>query len=251
MNRITKYAVTAIASIVICVPQIARAADTYVLNVWDWTDGNASILSTDGSVIYHAGVWAEKGVKRTEIYLDGQVVQTCNYWPGTGNKDCWKEISGQDKIPGTSMFVNAKILDYKGQEKWTDGKTIEIVQGQTTEPEPEPEPDATTPDATTPVPVLNVWDWTDGNASILSTDGSVIYHAGVWAEKGVKKTEIYVDGEVVQTCKYWPGTGNKDCWKEISGQDKIPGTSMFVNARVIDYKDQEKWTDGKTIEIVQ
>jgi hypothetical protein len=247
MNRITKYAVTAIASIVICVPQIASAADTYILNVWDWTDGDVTTLSTDGSVIYHAGVWAEKGVKKTQIYLDGQVVQTCNYWPGTGNKDCWKEIKGQNMIPGTSIFVNAHIIDYKNQEKWTEGKTIQIVQGETTEPDPEPEPE----DPSAPSYELNVWDWTTDNATTLSTDGSVIYHAGVWAEKGVKKTQIYLDGQVVQTCNYWPGTGNKDCWKEIEGINRTPGTSIFVNAHIIDYKNQEKWTEGKTIQIIQ
>ncbi len=218
----------------------------YVVNVWDWTDDYVKTLSTDSTLAYHAGAWAEKGLKRITMYVDGVEGYSCTYWPGTGNKECWTEIDGRGRTAGSTVFVNALVRDNKGQEVWTKGVTIAVTQGAAAPSDPNPAPDATTSDATY---ALNVWDWTDDDVTSIATNENVKYHAGAWAEKGLKRIIMHVDGVATYTCNYFPGTGNKECWTAINTQGRVAGSTVFVNALVIDNKNQESWTVGKTITI--
>jgi hypothetical protein len=225
------------------------AQTTYVVNVWDWTDDDITSIATDGSVKYHAGVWAEKGIKKIIMYVDNQKVYTCTYWPGSGNQECWTTINGQSQTPGSTVLVNALVIDNKGQEVWTEGKTITIESGSG---DPAPTPNETPDNDSTPLAyALNVWDWTDDELITLSANGTLVYHAGAWAETGLRKIILYVDNQEAYTCTYFPGTGNQECWTTIHGQSYTPGTSIYVNALVRDAKNQEVWTEGKTITITQ
>jgi hypothetical protein len=221
-----------------------------LVNVWDWTDGDALTVATDGTLKYHAGAWAEAGLKKITMYVDGTEGYTCSYWPAaTNNRECWTEINGQGRNVGGTVFVNALVRDKDGQEVWTEGRTITVTQGAEAPGETPNDPPTETPEEGNGA--MNVWDWTDGNLTNVSTQSTLVYHAGAWAEDGLRKIIIYVDNEPEFACTYYPGTGNKECWTTLKGRDYAPGTNLYVNAKVRDKNGQEVWTNGMTITVTQ
>ncbi|MBD3251172.1 hypothetical protein GF380_01735, partial [Candidatus Uhrbacteria bacterium] len=236
---------------------------------WEWMTPYITEMRTGEQVTYHIGSWDEDGIKQIELYVNGEALQSCVHG-GSENAECSITVIA-DAYPGDiDIFMNAKITDNSDRYTWSNGMTVHRVgtgydpvdvsendpnDGNAYEyPEPTPAPTPTpTPDPTPEqeATAFSAWDYVDQDKTTVPVDGEAVFHAGAWAEKGVKRIEILANGTVIKTCTPWPGTGNQDCWKAIKGQDYTNGASIFVNAHVWDFSGQDQWTEGVTLTVTE
>ncbi len=223
----------------------SNTGDTHSPTAWHWLDPQKTSITTNETVRYWAEAWDNTGIKSMTHYVNGKPEYTCNYWPGTGNQKCWIEIAGRAHPAGSTFFVNTLVKDFAGNETWTHGETITITQG-TIQTAANPEPTQTSISA--PTPAFETWSYLSGPAAVMSGTKTT-YVAAAWAEKGIRRITMYVNGKAQYPCTYWPGTGNQECRFDIIGSNYPSGTSVSINALVTDFANQDKWTELATIPV--
>lgn len=205
-----------------------------------WFDGDGT-LDPGETFTFRTESYATDGLEDVTIYVNGSAVQTCDFTKAEGTLRCDRLISHDNQTDGTVIRAQSRARDVNGKTDWSEERTVVINTPS--------DNDSDDSDNDSESYALNVWDWVEPTVTSIALGERTRYHAGVWAEKGVKTVTLYVNGAAEKTCSYWPGTGNKDCWVELDAWNYPQDTDVFVNALVRDFKGQEKWTDGKTIHI--
>jgi hypothetical protein len=212
------------------------------VHITGWVDGDG-ILDPDETIVYHTESRADQGVDFVEIYVDNEPAHSCRYNASRGTMRCDHSVYHQGQPDNTKIRLKAKAIDADGNVDWSDESVITVRTPRT---EPDDDGDDETYD-------MSAWDWLEPDQTTITygyhVGNRVEYHAGAWAEAGVQSITIYVDGNAERKCSYWPGEGNKDCWVEIDAWNYTPGTEVSMNALVVDFEGNQKWTDGKQLTI--
>jgi hypothetical protein len=156
------------------------------MNVWDWLEPNKTQIELHEEVMYHPQAWAEAGVEQISVYANDELVRECNYATGSGDKDCWVQLNGADYALGSNVFVNARVRDFDGQTRWTNGKTVHINDDGTVHDEDDDRPGT-----------LDVWSDRDSG---IANDQQITVHANGSDPDGIGSMEVYVNAELVKTC---------------------------------------------------
>ncbi|MFA5935592.1 MAG: Ig-like domain-containing protein [Patescibacteria group bacterium] len=200
-------------------------------SVWAWSSPEASTLATNANVTFSVGANDPDGISKIEMYVNGSVWNTCNLNTAFGNRECTVTLNGSSFAVGTDVFVNARVTDIYGNTAWSASRTYRVASATN--------PTATnTPSAT--------WIWSTPEVSSLSVGQTATFNIGAWDANGLKRTQIWVNGQLKRTCTFNNVVGNRDCSYVIRANDYPRGTQVFVNARVEDSTGAVTWSSAKT-----
>lgn len=210
------------------------------VSAWGWFE-ETDALDRNEETIFHGEAWAERGLGKIEVYINDSLKRTCNFSTAYGNQGCTFTVRANDYAAGTTLSAKVRATDVNGATVYGATKTVYVSTSSVTNPPAE------TPSQKTGE--VSAWEWTDKDANSIRLDQTYTYHAGAWAERGVKSVTMYANGAVAYTCSYYSTSGNKDCWIRIDGRSFAVGSTIFVNAKVTDMNGKEAWTTGKTVSI--
>lgn len=203
-------------------------------SIWSWSSPETSTITKDANVTFSTGASDPDGISKIEVLVNGSVSNTCNYGSAYGNRECTVTLNGSSFAVGTDIFVNARVTDVYGNTTWSASRTYRILSGSTV-------PAANTPSAT--------WIWSTPDVSSLTSGQTATFNIGAWDANGLNRTEIWVNGQLKRTCTFGNVVGNRDCSYAIRANDYQAGTSVFVNARVMDSLGNLTWSSSKTYSI--
>lgn len=208
------------------------------VSAWGWFDSTNS-LNRDTETVFHGQAWAERGLDAIEVYVNNTLKRTCDFSTTYGNQDCTLTIRANDYAGGTTLSVKVRAIDMNGVSTYGDAKSIYVNTSSSN----------SSTNTTNTSGEVKAWEWTDKDVTSITLDQTYTYHAGAWAEQGVKSVTMYANGAAVYTCSYYSMSGNKDCWIRIDGRGFAVGSTIFVNALVRDVNGKEAWTTGKSVSI--
>jgi hypothetical protein len=169
------------------------------------------------------------------MYVNGSIANTCNLGTAYGTQGCNVTVNGSSYSVGSDIFVNAKVTDVYGNTTWTGSRTYRIVASTTTP-------------STSANQTAN-WIWSTPDVSSLTTGQSATFNIGAWDADGLNRTEIWVNGQLKQTCNFNNVVGNRDCSFVIDANSYPVGTSVFVNAMMVDAKGNTTWSASRSYAI--
>ncbi len=210
------------------------------VSAWGWFE-ETDALERNEETVFHGEAWAERGLDKIEVYVNDSLKRTCDFSTAYGNQGCTLTVRGNDYAAGTTLSAKVRATDMNGATVYGSTKTVYVSTSSVTNPP------ANTPSQQTGE--VSAWEWTDKDTTTITLDQTYTYHAGAWAERGIKSVTMYANGAVAYTCSYYSTSGNKDCWIRIDGRSFAVGSTIFVNAKVTDAKGKEAWTTGKTVSI--
>lgn len=202
---------------------------------WTWLDPNTTTLNKDQSVTFNVGAQDADGLNQIDVYANGSVIRTCTFGNSTANQTCSVVVYANTYTQGTSVFVNAKMTDGKGNVFWSASTTL----ARST--------DTGTGTGTTTDTTGSNWTWIDPNLTTLNKDQSVIFYVGAQDNDGLQQADIYANGSVIRTCSFGGATSNQTCSATISANSYAQGTSVFVNAKLTDATGTVTWTNSTTL----
>lgn len=204
-------------------------------STWVWSNPETSELKTNATVAFNVGAYDTDGLNRIEIVANGTVVQTCSFGTAYGNRECAVTLSGGSYPAGTSVFVNAKITDVNGNAVWSPSRTYTVVNANA----------PATPSAN----ATQTWVWSHPDKTTLVAGEAASFNVGAWDADGLKRVELWVNGQMKQTCDYGTAYGNRECAVQIVADNYPAGTDVFVNASVIDALGNVAWSNARTYRI--
>ncbi len=200
---------------------------------WTWLEPVYTTLITNQNVGFYVGANDGDGINRIEIVVNGGVRQTCNLGNAMGNQTCATRLFGNDYSPGTSIFVNAKITDSRGNVAWTSGTTILRANDGVTTP-----PNNGSNNANP-----SVWTSFSPSDTTLRVNQNVTFTGNAWDNDGIRRIEIFVNGSVKRSCEFGTAFGNQSCAVTLFANDYTNGTNVAVNAQATDAFGRETWSD--------
>lgn len=217
---------------------------------WEWmTPGDRTEMSGTDVFTYHAGAWDANGVASIAIYVNGSLKRTCWYMFSYDTRECTADLKASSYTPGTSLFVNARAKDSKGNASWTSGMTVNVT-GTATETPTETPSETPTPDTTGDVKVNpDVWEWTWNDARTLGQTETTRYTVGAWDSNGISSIAVYINGVQKRKCWYIWSYDGRECYVDLKGSDYAPGTTIFVNSVAKDPKGNATTSNGINIAI--
>jgi len=154
-----------------------------------------TVLDRTSYVNLYASASDSDGLSKVEIYADGNLKRTCNYYDKTSG-DCLLTIYGGDYLLGAHTF-SAKATDNFNNVAWSNtlNLTIQDTTGNSTKGGE-----------------VSTWVWSDPEVTTVNAGQSATFHVGAWALNGIRKIEILANGGVVKTCDFGGVVyGNREC----------------------------------------
>ncbi|MEI7512503.1 MAG: hypothetical protein WCK01_03525 [Candidatus Uhrbacteria bacterium] len=192
------------------------------------------------------------GISTMNLWLNGQVANTCNFAKVKTQTTCEIHLSANDYPVGTDLFLNARITDGKGNAVWIPATTI-------TRP-------AATSIATVPTqniaPVessgtIQINSPAFASRLTLSPDVTDIRRGGTLTVRafgvdslvGLDRIEISYGGQIRQICRYGVAMSEVKCELTIDAASYADNTSFSFVARAINTDGQEAWSNGRSVTI--
>lgn len=200
---------------------------------WIWSSPETSTLNASNNTVFNVGANDPNGIQKIEIYVNGSVWNTCNLGNAYGNQSCSTTINGSSFVIGTSVYVNARITDSQGNIMWSDSRTYSVTGTNTS---------AGTSQSSN-------WVWSTPETGTLASGQSATFSVGAWDQNGIQRIDMWVNGQVKHTCNLGNAYGNQTCAVTITANDYQPGTSVFVNAAIINSQGQTTWSNSRTYAI--
>ena len=204
-------------------------------STWVWSTPESWMIKQGENTIFHVGAYAQNGISKIEMIVNGNVANTCNLGTAYGNQECAITISGSNYTAGTNVFVNAKVTDANGNIMWSPSRSYWIATSSTPAP--------STSNST------QTWIWNHPDMTTLSAGQTVDFNIGAWDGDGINRIEIWVNGLVKQTCDLGTAYGNQQCAFQIAADRYTAGSDLFVNAAVTDAKGNVTWSNAQTYHI--
>ncbi len=208
---------------------------TFTLIAWlNMNPENLNMASYEKKVI-HAGGDSTNGVKRIEIFVNGKIHETCEFYDRSSSHACDTQISGN--LPYADMgflAVNAKVTDLVGNISWSPTKIINITDAKFR-----------------PANELNTTLTVNPDDQILRADQNKEVTAAAFATKGLKEANIFVNDTLWQTCSYNNAGQERTCSLTVSGRMYGDGALVTVRASALDTEGFIAWSDAKTFVIRQ
>lgn len=203
---------------------------------WSYFDPNQTTLQRGNSMTYNVGANDSDGVKRIEMYINGQLKKTCDLGRSYGNQICSQTIYGTDYLSGSSLSVNARILDYLDKETWVPVQTVYVNDNGSYNNNNNGND-------------ISTWTWLDPSGSTLARTSNTTFRVQSSATQGLSLMEVYVNGNLKRTCNFSRVYGTQSCDLTIYGTDYSNGSVLSLNARSTDYNGKTAWSDNKSLTI--
>ncbi|MBI5654065.1 Ig-like domain-containing protein [Candidatus Uhrbacteria bacterium] len=200
---------------------------------WSYFDPNQTTLQRGNTMTYNVGANDSDGLKKIELYVNGQLKRTCDLGRSYGNHVCGQTIYGTDYLSGSSLALNARVLDYSDKETWVPVQTIYITDGNGSN---------TTGD-------ISTWTWLDPSGSTLNRTSNTTFRVQASATQGLNTMEVYVNGTLKRTCNFSRVYGTQNCDLTIYGSDYTNGSLLSLNAKATDYNGKTAWSDNKSLTV--
>lgn len=208
------------------------------LNNWQWLSPNTAVLSRGESTTYNVGAQSFKGLKRTELVVNGTVKKTCDWNGAKTNTVCAFTLNGSDYPTNTHVAFNAKITDFLNRVVWMPLWKIKVQEAPVNVPANSVKDSGTG---------IITWNSLTPETSSLATYGYATYNVGAWHADGIKRIEILVNGVTRHTCELGNAKGPQTCAYTLYKNDYPAGTQVAFNARVTDANDKFTWTPLRTV----
>lgn len=208
------------------------------ISSWSWLDPNSTTLTNGNTTTYYVGANDSNGINRIEIYVNGSIVKTCSLNNWTGNQQCAFPLYASNYTQGSTLSVNARIVDGSGLDAWTSMTSIYRSTDNGS---------SNTNSNTSNDGVTNTWIWLDPNVTSLNADSSTGFNVGAQDSDGISKIEIVANGNIIKTCSLGNSTASVSCYGGVYGSNYAANSSIFVNAKVTDANGNATWTDSKTL----
>ncbi len=166
--------------------------------------------------------YAGTGINKVEIYVNGQVKQTCYAGSDYRYATCNVSLNGNDYNAGSGVAFNGRVVSQGGQEAWTWLGYYSVVDGN----------GSYTP---TSQQSSTNWFYFDPSGTDFNYNQSKTIKAQAYDPDGLKMMEILVDGQVKQTCYFNRAYGTQACQATIYGSNYNSYSSVSVYTRATDY----------------
>jgi hypothetical protein len=176
------------------------------------------------NVIINSG--SPHGINRVEIWLNGNVVKTCQ------SSTCDYTIYGSSYPKGSKLAFNGRAIDTKGHEAWTWLGEYSIPVDDYAYYN-----NNTTYDNT-------ISTWFDSNVvktTLLRNESRNITFYGN-ANRGLNRLELYANNALIGTCYFNNAYGNQSCTKTIYGSNYSAGQSVTLKTRAVDRDGNQNWS---------
>lgn len=216
-----------------------------------WTDPATNVIANNQSITYTVNAQSGYGLQQTDIYVNGVLKRTCNWYGSTANQSCSFSIYGGNYNYGGTVTVSARATDNQNRVAWTSPLNLTVTNGTVvTQPSTQPQ---------NPPSWVNViydagngirsWAWLQPNVSSLSGMENATYNVGASDANGINRIEIVVNGITVRTCNLGNAKGNQGCAFTLVGNDYAKGTNIAFNAKIVDGTGRYTWTPLMSVAI--
>ncbi len=204
--------------------------------VWAWSTPELYNLATNASVNFTVGAYDVDGLSKIEMIVNGSTWKTCDLGTAYGNRECSVTMSGSSFPVNTDFFVNTKVTDIYGNITWSPSRTYHVVSSTST----------ANPNGSNPA----TWIWSSPDVAQLTNGQSATWNVGAWDANGLKRVEIWVNGQIKKICLYKSiAYGNQTCAFAVKADAYPAGTSVFINARAEDALGNITWSSSKSYTI--
>lgn len=168
---------------------------------------------------YTVGAQSKDGINKIELYINGARQRVCEFGNSKNNVECAMFIESTGYAYGSDVSVDAKITNGKGQVTTVPVRAIRFHD-------------------TTVTATMSVGN----NTPYLYRGSSNNVTVNGYAGTGIERVEIYVNGQVKQTCYAGSDYRYAACNISLNGNDYNAGGGVAFNGRVISKGGQEAWT---------
>lgn len=189
------------------------------ITYWAWFNPGLKNHENVTDPKYTVGAQSNDGISKIELYINGARQRVCEFNNSKGNVECAMFIESTGYAYGTDVNVDAKITSGKGKVATVPVRAIRFYDTNTT--------------ATMSV---------GNNTPYLYRGSSNNVTVNGYAGTGIERVEIYVNGQVKQTCYAGSDARYSTCNVSLNGNDYNMGSGVAFNGRVIAKGGQEAWT---------
>ncbi len=190
----------------------AASRDTAAKSV-AWVSPNVDSIRQDGTAIAGATAYAGNDVRQIELYVNGASKRTCTYADGYTEKNCSVTLKGSDYAGNSTVTIQAKSTDSRGNSFWSASKGIRIAVD-------------TSGLWYGDQPTLQLW-------TSRGAEGNVTLTANGQSPAGVQRIDILVNGSSVATC------GNKTT---CTWTGPVSVTGATFSATMVDMYGRFTWS---------
>lgn len=200
---------------------------------WTWFDPNTTALNSGDTASFNVGAYDANGINKVDIYVNGNIVKTCNLYNATGNQTCTASLYAGNYTQGTGIAVNAHIIDGSGLDSWTQTTTIHRNS------------DTGSTNSAYVYSSSGFSSRLSPNVTTLNAGESTAYivnaaYTSVASDpNNVKRVDIYANGNIIKTCPTY--SQGQTCIADIVANNFSQGTTIALNARIVKISGAEEW----------
>jgi tetratricopeptide (TPR) repeat protein len=192
---------------------------------------NGNSLRTDQTTTFTANASDMDGIQRIEVFVNNNLVKTCDGLTGTTSNTCVATLNGWNYTAGQSLSVSARVTDAYGYQTWSSTYALSVVN-----------------------PGYNSGNGTISDSlssTVLPKDGTLTYmvNAYPYGSIGLDRVEIYLDGALRKTCPLYGSANTATCTETFSGANYADGSSHTVQAKSVDIYGAAQWTSGRSFQV--
>ena len=199
------------------------------METWFYMSPSELTINKNESRTIQARAYAIEGLQKIDIYLNGNIVKTCNYNNVLGTQTCDHVIYANSYNSGSELFINVRSTDLYGRTDWSDSKTYTIS-------------------GTNNNYATNVYSWLEPSDTNVKQTDNVSFKSQASDADGLDRIELWVNNKIYHTC-YMYGATNGTCSNNIYGGNYSVGSNVYLFARAYDKNNNFKNADGITLNI--
>ena len=192
----------------------------------------------DGA-LYTATATVPSGLAKIDIYLNGKIINTCNYFGQYDAQTCTYAINKNQFVSGTSIALNAHAIGINGMDAWTELSNLDISSATPDYPSTQAQV------AKSDKSRVYAWFWTEPTGNQMPAGTTKLFVAQALSLDGLKKIDILVNGAIKRTCEF---NGQKDmqtCETTVLADDYAVNSSVPLTIVATDVNRQTVTTDAQ------
>ncbi|MDD5437694.1 MAG: Ig-like domain-containing protein [Patescibacteria group bacterium] len=188
---------------------------------------NQTSFQRNQSFTVSANAYDGNGIQKMEIYVNNSLAQTCNSSYNT-SATCSTSVTGSNYSNVTSLPIQVKVTDNNSNVVWSDTTYVQLTDNYNNNSQGNNQ--------------INVPGTLSVNSSAdngYTSGQNITFTANGADDNGIQRIELYVNGDVVQTCN-----GSGTC--SYTG-GPYSASSLTYGAKLIDNLGNSTWNGYKTI----
>jgi hypothetical protein len=188
---------------------------------------NQTSFQRNQSFTVSANAYDGNGIQKMEIYVNNSLAQTCNSSYNT-SATCSTSVTGSNYGNVTSLPIQVKVTDNSSNVVWSDTTNVQLTDNYNNNNQGNSQ--------------INVPGTLSVNSSAdngYTSGQNITFTANGADDNGIQRIELYVNGDVVQTCN-----GSGTC--SYTG-GPYSASSLTYGAKLIDNLGNSTWNGYKTI----